>query len=108
MFLLEYMEFAGIIHRDVNGLYVATTLGSIREPVSVQESSAAPKSEAQPTIRTVSYVPSSAPTEGVIQFQVSVKVSMAELSGWSADRITAFFSGVAQVMAAKGKIEGEE
>ena len=106
--LLDFMEFATIVQRDINGMYIATELASIRSSATTQESSTSHRSETQPAVRTVTFIPTSAPTEGVIQFQVSVKVSMAELSGWSADRITAFFSGVAQVMAAKGKIEGEE
>jgi hypothetical protein len=40
-------------------------------------------------------------TEGRIQFHVSIDVSMQEMSGWTPDRITAFFSGLAQALAAK-------
>jgi hypothetical protein len=43
--------------------------------------------------------------DGAISLQVSVKVNLADLKGWSADRITAFFSGVAKVIAAQ---QGEE
>ncbi len=43
-----------------------------------------------------------APQEGVVQFHVTVNVSMKQLAGWAPDRITAFFGGVAQVLAAKG------
>lgn len=38
---------------------------------------------------------------GSIRFSVDVSVDMKELSGWSADRINAFFSGVAQILAAQ-------
>lgn len=48
------------------------------------------------------------PTEGVVQFHVSVKVDMKEFAGWEADRITAFFNGIAQVLAAKSAIEKDE
>ena len=44
--------------------------------------------------------------EGLVQFAVSVRVDMSELSTWSPDRIAAFFGGIAQVLAAKGKVEG--
>ena len=44
-------------------------------------------------------------TEGTIQFHVSVRVDMTEFAGWKADRITAFFGGIAQVLAAKGDLE---
>jgi len=40
-------------------------------------------------------------TEGGVQFHVAIKVDMKEMSGWSPDRISAFFSGLAQVLAAK-------
>jgi hypothetical protein len=36
-----------------------------------------------------------------IRLNVTVDVDMAELSGWSAERIGAFFAGVAQVLAAQ-------
>jgi hypothetical protein len=101
--LLDYMEFAGIVQQDNTGMYMVTGLVGSREAIPVPD----PPIMTQTIVRPASWTPSFAPTEGVIQFQVSVKVSMAELSGWSADRITAFFGGVAQVMAAKGKIEGE-
>jgi hypothetical protein len=45
---------------------------------------------------------------GGINFEINVNVNMAELSGWGADRITAFFSGVAQVLAAKAAAEKEK
>ena len=32
---------------------------------------------------------------------------MAEFAGWQPERISAFFSGVAQVLAAKGNVEKE-
>ena len=47
----------------------------------------------------------SAPTEGVVQFHISVKVDMGEFKGWEADRIASFFGGIAQVLTAKGKME---
>ena len=49
----------------------------------------------------------SQPTEGTVQFHVSVKVDMAEFAGWEPARITSFFGGIAQVLAAKGAIEKE-
>lgn len=44
-------------------------------------------------------------TEGVVQFHVSVKVDMAEFAHWQADRIAAFFNGIAAVLAAKGALD---
>jgi hypothetical protein len=36
-----------------------------------------------------------------------VKVNAQDFAGWSPDRITAFFGGIAQVLAAKGALERE-
>ena len=49
----------------------------------------------------------STPVEGIVQFNVSVKVNMQEFAGWQPDRVAAFFNGIAQVLAAKGAIEKE-
>jgi hypothetical protein len=40
-------------------------------------------------------------TEGAVQFHVDIRVTMKEMATWSPDRITAFFGGLAQVLAAK-------
>jgi hypothetical protein len=45
------------------------------------------------------------PNDGSIEFQIQVRVGMQEMSNWSPERIAAFFGGVAQVLAAKGKLE---
>jgi hypothetical protein len=57
-------------------------------------------SRAQPMVTSFA-----SPTAGVVKFNISVNVDMTEFAGWSPERITAFFSGVAQVLAAKGKME---
>jgi hypothetical protein len=44
--------------------------------------------------------PSSA---GAMNFDISINVSMAEMRDWTPDRITAFFAGIAQVLAAKNQ-----
>jgi len=40
-----------------------------------------------------------------IQLDFSIKVESSEISKWSPERITAFFSGLAQVMAAKATLD---
>jgi len=40
-----------------------------------------------------------------VQFNVEVHVDMAEVATWAPDRITAFFAGIAQVIAAKGQLD---
>lgn len=44
-------------------------------------------------------------TENVVSFDISVRVSMAEFATWRPERISAFFGGIASVLAAKGRIE---
>ena len=43
--------------------------------------------------------------EGAMRFNVSFTVDMAEMANWRADRIAAFFAGIAQVLAAKAEVE---
>ncbi len=45
--------------------------------------------------------------EGFVRVAVSIRVDMAEFSGWKLERIAAFFAGIAQVLAAKGNVEAE-
>ena len=42
------------------------------------------------------------PTDGAVQFNISVSVDMSEFSEWAPERITAFFAGIAKVLSAKG------
>jgi hypothetical protein len=108
--ILDYLETTGLVRRD-GGFIRATDSISARSP----EAESAPREAASPVptgggdvinTRTSAVATTfTQPTEGVVQFHVSVKVDMAEFSDWSPDRITAFFAGIAQVLAAKGKLE---
>ena len=110
--LLQYMQAAGIITIE-NGFIRAMTPGTIRPSVTVENTaSPAPSMPTGTDVRDqqpVRFSPVSTafskPTEGIINFHVSFRVDMQEMSGWSADRIAAFFSGIAQVLSAKGSIE---
>lgn len=46
--------------------------------------------------------------QGALDLNIRINVDMAELAKWSPDRITAFMSGLAQVLAAKGEMEKKE
>lgn len=98
--LLDYMEAAGIIERD--GGLIKILRGTPNPIVHTDKQAAAP--EVKETKGSVSTA-FAQPTEGVVQFHVSVKVDMKEFAGWDPQRITAFFGGIAQVLAAKGAIE---
>ena len=110
--LVDYLEIAGLLQRD--GLLLklvkqAPNAAPSGPTPQVEPAAGAgagdPKPVGQAKPLTVSMF--SQPTEGVVQFHVSVRVDMAEFADWKADRITAFFAGVAQVLAAKGQIEKE-
>ena len=107
--LLEYMQAAGLVTLE-NG-QVRLQQGQSGQPPSEaqRQEPAAPASHAadrDPAPRHSPVATSFAnPTAGVVQFQVSVKVDMAEFAGWDPQRISSFFSGIAQVLAAKGAIE---
>lgn len=44
-------------------------------------------------------------TGGAIQFNISVKVEMAEFENWQPELVTAFFGGIAAVLSAKAAVE---
>jgi hypothetical protein len=43
----------------------------------------------------------------VLRFNVDVSVDMKEFATWKPDRISAFWAGIAQVLAAKAAVEQE-
>jgi hypothetical protein len=106
--LLEYLAEAGLIADDG---------GQIRLLQSSEASNGGSDMDDQkPTTTTVQVAQDyqrsqpvatmfSSPAAGVVKFNISVNVDMTEFAGWSPERITAFFAGVAQVLAAKGSIE---
>lgn len=83
--LLDYMERAGLIQRDGDTIKKGTVVPS----VTTERSSAAPNSSEPirepPPRTTVATTFTTAPTEGVVQFHVSVKVDMKEFAGWPSD-----------------------
>jgi hypothetical protein len=107
--ILDYLAAAGMVERD--GGMVRRRSKAPSESQAPDEAPADQGREQQPAReapRSTVFVSSAAqPTQGVIAFDISVRVSMAEMSGWSSDRIAAFFGGVAQVLAAKGRAEEE-
>jgi hypothetical protein len=100
--LVEYVEAVGLLRRDGGQLMLAEPIADA--PTPRPESASASPSPGQPM--EVGRSGSSTMTgfmsaEGAVQFHVSIRVTMAEMSGWAPDRIAAFFAGLAQVLAAK-------
>lgn len=107
--LLEYLAAAGLIQRDGNQVkkgnvnMTAASAAATNEtppPMSKQDSQTPDPTKNMPSLFGT--------TEGQVQFNIAVKVSMGEFANWQADRIAAFFSGIAQVLAAKAKVEKAE
>lgn len=105
--VLDYLDAGGVVERD------GTMIRKVRgEPSSAPADGSQPEPKAEAPTREAReaqavHTTFSQPTDGIVQFHVSVKVDMAEFSGWQPERITAFFGGIAQVLAAKGAIEKE-
>jgi hypothetical protein len=104
--LIDLMAEVGMITRDGTTL----RLGSV-QPVTETELPAPSEKEPAAPLRQVS---PPAPVSTVLQgglggvrFSINVAVDMEEFSSWSPDRITAFFTGIAQVLAAKAAVEKE-
>lgn len=103
--LLDYLEAAGLVQRDGNLIRLAQTGVAAATGGGMEKPPAPLPRVGGETPATLEQPIFAQPTQGVVQFQVNVKVNMAELAGWEADRITAFFAGIAQVLAAKRRIE---
>ena len=100
--LLDYLEKAGLVSQEGDQV----RLMRVNDAVSESERYM-PKDDPTPDSAfrgTVSTSFASQPA-GVVAFNISVKVDMAEMSTWEPTRITAFFAGIAQVLAAKGTVE---
>jgi len=95
--LLDFVLAAGVNERDGTSIKKAALARPTAEPKRQE-----PERESlRPSVNTMF----TQPTEGVVQFHVSVKVDMAEFAGWKPDRISAFFGGIARVLAAKSQLE---
>jgi hypothetical protein len=102
--LLEYCEASGIIER-ANG---QLTIISVSEP---EEAKAAPEpirpnpepEPPAPLRSTISATSAPSQKDGSISLDIGIQVNLAEMGDWAPDRITAFFGGIAQILAAKNK-----
>jgi hypothetical protein len=106
--LIDYLEAANVVRRD-NGSIRLVSGGAPATPApeTTKRDASAEPGEGRDTKTPVVATSFAQATQGIINFHVDVRVDMAEFSDWSADRITAFFAGVAQVLAAKSALEKE-
>jgi hypothetical protein len=108
--LLDYLGAAGLIQRDGTQIKRGGTMtlaigATASESPPTKTDSPPPAQETTPK----PFMPSLfGTTEGAVNFHVSVRVDMSEFANWKPDRIAAFFGGMAQVLAAKAKVEPEK
>lgn len=105
--LIDYLESAGLVIRD--GAMIRLNRAAVEAVATAADSGNSTTTgngaDTQQPSRGAIATTFSAPTEASIRFQIDVNVKMDEMSGWTPDRIAAFFAGIGQVMAAKGAME---
>lgn len=108
--LLDFLERSGVLKREGDSYVKGTTFkkgdGEIKDiETGVTGTSLAPEPKEPPAPRSSTTTTFQQMAAGGVQFSINLKVDMAEFGGWEGDRIQAFFAGIAQVLAAKAKIE---
>jgi len=111
--LLEYLLAVGLVQKDGNLIKKGgVSMSAATSPATTFADSppSTPKPDTGAALSDSSkLVPNLfGTTEGEVQFNIAVKVKMGEFSTWQADRIASFFGGIAQVLAAKAKVEQSE
>jgi hypothetical protein len=105
--LLEYLAIAGLVRREAGMLHPGA-FGTAEEAGPRQESHGDRQvdDQSRDTRRggVVATTFATAP-EGVLRFNVDVSVDMKEFATWRPERISAFWAGIAQVLAAKAAVE---
>lgn len=103
--LLEYLIAGGVAQREGDFIKSAKPAFEFGPPSSAAETerTSEPEIATQPK-QNVATAYAASP-EGGISFHISVKVNMEQFATWKPERITAFFAGIAQMLAAKAKIE---
>jgi hypothetical protein len=98
--LIEYLASVGLIERDGGVLKKAAKSEDVGIPEP--EQSTLPQKELPRSKVNTAF---SQNPSGSVEFNIAVQVDMSEMATWQADRIAAFFGGLAQVLAAKADIE---
>lgn len=105
--LVLYMQISGIVSNEngtVRLIQVRPDAQPQSPPTTTTPAPHESKDQQRQSAVSTSYVNA---TAGLVQFNISVKVDMQEMAAWTPDRIQAFFAGIAQVLAAKGTVEGD-
>lgn len=109
--LLDYLEAGGLIVRENGSIRKAQQGPAAASPATPAAPATPDPSADGPAVTVTKGSVSTAfqkAAEGTVQFHIAVRVDMTDFKGWEADRIAAFFGGIAQVLAAKGNVETED
>lgn len=106
--LIDYLEASGLVEHDGSVIRAAQishkAVTTLPPEAQTKPSSQVSRSEGPDE----SEIKVFKPTKGAVQFDISVSVDMSDFAGWKADRITAFFNGIAAVLAARGEAQENE
>jgi hypothetical protein len=105
--LIDYLDTAGLVRRE-NGQLQPIVDHRPPDPQAPEPEPPVAEAARRPPAAPQPVQASAASSPGKISLNVNVSVDMAELSTWSADRITAFFAGVAKVLAAQNNTAVKE
>ena len=107
--VIDFALLSGIVARSGTQLVAATPSATGAPTAAPDTNGAAAVQQAEEPVGTTKPGVKSRfvqdPTEGYVEFHVDVKVRTAEFATWRPERISAFFGGIAQVLAAKGRME---
>lgn len=102
--LLDYLEAAGLVQRE--GTLLKSGNSATASASGEAPKDAPPPDTAAPTVSRQKVATAfSQMAHGTMRFNVSFDVDMSEMANWRADRVAAFFNGIAQVLAAKAEVE---
>jgi hypothetical protein len=103
--IIDYLVTAQMVERDGAQIRLLRNGAAGQLPEKRDQGSAPHERGAQATSAiTTGFVQRPG---GGVQFSINIDVSMTEFAGWTPDRISAFFNGMAKVLAAKSGIEQE-
>jgi hypothetical protein len=104
--VLDFAVLAGVVERDSSRIVASNGTVPAASAVTSADPAPPPASTGVGTTRSgVATGFAQDVTEGYVEFHVDVKVKTAEFATWRPERISAFFGGIAQVLAAKGRME---
>jgi hypothetical protein len=106
--ILDYMEAGGLIVKEGTMILARDGQAQVATPPEPQAQTGNDQRRDTPKPATVATSFSKDSAEGMVAFNVQVRVNMAEFADWTPDRISSFFNGIAKVLAAKSGIEDTE